>query len=303
MDAMDLFGGLSSDEEEETYAPTPKASTSTLMAEMEMSDEDGDEAMEASDTDKTTSGSSLDQIVPSMFVEMPTTSAQVKFFLSSDEDSMDMPDVEQIVRDSISRLEQETKRKLQEVMEATKPITCMEPLVKKPKVEIEDLTTAQLPTVPEPMPMTSDVDRVPQGKMDRKDIESVRIKSAVKQEEEKEKENTAGKLEYDEKERLKMELLLKNFSKEQLDRYEVFRQSKFQRTMIRRLMKKFTNNAAFPEGAVIAVASLAKMVVGDIVEEALDLRDAKEDEAEQPLQPHHIRQAYYKLARDGTIRF
>ncbi|CAP21665.1 Protein CBG00192 [Caenorhabditis briggsae] len=303
MDAMDLFGGLSSDEEEENYPPTPKDSTLTLMAEMEMSDEDGDEPMEANDTDKTTSGSSPDQMVPATFSDKPTTSAQVKFFLSSDEDSMDMPDVKQMVKDSISRLEQETKRKLMEAVEATKPITCMEPLVKKPKVEIEDLMIEQLPTVPEPMPMTSDVESVPQGKMDKKDIESVRIKSAVKQEEEKEEDNTAGKLDHDEKERLKMEVLLKNFSKEQFDRYEVFRQSKFQRTMIRRLMKKFTNNAPFPEGAVIAVASLAKMVVGDIVEEALDIRDAKEDEAEQPLQPHHIRQAYYKLAREGTIHF
>ncbi|EFO94773.1 hypothetical protein CRE_31326 [Caenorhabditis remanei] len=100
---------------------------------------------------------------------------------------------------------------------------------------------------------------------------------------------------------MKHQILLGNMSTQQLEQYTAYRRSRFQKSTIRKLVKEFTGGLNVNDNVVITIGALAKMLVGDIVEEALDIRDLKEDEADLPLKPHHIRSAYMKVARQGQF--
>ncbi|CAI4226614.1 unnamed protein product [Auanema sp. JU1783] len=105
--------------------------------------------------------------------------------------------------------------------------------------------------------------------------------------------------EEDELLRLKMQVLVSNFNQEQLNRYETYRRSSFPKSAIRRLIQQYTG--IIPnQNVVIAVAGLAKVFAGELVEEALDIQEGQ-GIASEPLKPHHLRQAYYSLERKGKL--
>uniref|UniRef100_A0A0M3HYU6 Transcription initiation factor TFIID subunit 11 n=1 Tax=Ascaris lumbricoides TaxID=6252 RepID=A0A0M3HYU6_ASCLU len=97
----------------------------------------------------------------------------------------------------------------------------------------------------------------------------------------------------------KMRLLVANFSPEQLERFECYRQSSFPRRKVRRLIRQSTGQNP-SENFTIAVAGLAKLFIGELIEEALDIAERLK-ENDKPLKPHHIELAYESLRRRARI--
>ncbi|KAJ7390989.1 transcription initiation factor TFIID subunit 11 [Desmophyllum pertusum] len=100
-------------------------------------------------------------------------------------------------------------------------------------------------------------------------------------------------------EREKMQLLVSSFSEEQLNRYEMYRRAAFPKAAIKRLMQSVTGGTSIPPNVVIAMAGIAKVYVGEVVEEACDTMEQCKDKG--PIQPKHLREAVRKLKRKGLV--
>uniref|UniRef100_A0A915A4Q2 Transcription initiation factor TFIID subunit 11 n=1 Tax=Parascaris univalens TaxID=6257 RepID=A0A915A4Q2_PARUN len=93
--------------------------------------------------------------------------------------------------------------------------------------------------------------------------------------------------------------LVANFSPEQLERFECYRRSSFSRRKVRRLIRQSTGENP-SENFTIAVAGLAKLFIGELIEEALDIAERLK-ENDKPLKPRHIELAYESLRRKARI--
>uniref|UniRef100_A0A7E4ZXV9 TAFII28 domain-containing protein n=1 Tax=Panagrellus redivivus TaxID=6233 RepID=A0A7E4ZXV9_PANRE len=105
--------------------------------------------------------------------------------------------------------------------------------------------------------------------------------------------------EEEELQRLKTLLLLSNMDSDQLERYETMRRASFPKAAIRRLILQSTG-CTVSQHVVIAIAGMAKVFVGELVEEALDLKDA-ESSVEDPLQAKHLYAALEKLDKEDKL--
>lgn len=74
----------------------------------------------------------------------------------------------------------------------------------------------------------------------------------------------------DEKEVHKTQTLLSSMSQEQLDCYEVYRQSAFPKATMKFLMQN-TASSVMSQNPVIAMSKVAKIFINQVVEEALDM--------------------------------
>ncbi|VDD84897.1 unnamed protein product, partial [Enterobius vermicularis] len=99
--------------------------------------------------------------------------------------------------------------------------------------------------------------------------------------------------------RQKMQVLVANFSSEQLARYECFRRSSFPKSVIRKLIHQAAGVTP-GQNVVIAIAGLAKVFAGELVEEALDIQKNMGEDSE-PLKPHHVLLAYQSLYDKGKL--
>ncbi|XP_058803239.1 transcription initiation factor TFIID subunit 11 [Phymastichus coffea] len=116
--------------------------------------------------------------------------------------------------------------------------------------------------------------------------------------ERRESKDAKSKKELEEEEREKMQVLVSNFTEDQLDRYEMYRRAAFPKAAIKRIMQTITG-CSVSQNVVIAMSGIAKVFIGEIVEEALDVMEEQNESG--PLQPKHLRESVRRLRNQGQI--
>jgi len=107
-----------------------------------------------------------------------------------------------------------------------------------------------------------------------------------------------AKQEAEAEERERMQLLVSSFTEDQLDRYAMYRRGALPKATIKKVMQTITGTSV-GHNVVIAMAGIAKVFAGEVVEEALkNLEDS--GDSGQPLKPKHLREAVRKMRDRGA---
>lgn len=100
---------------------------------------------------------------------------------------------------------------------------------------------------------------------------------------------------------IQSESIWSQMTEEQLNRYEMFRRSTFPKASIKRLMQTMTGTSV-SQNVVIAMSGIAKVFVGELVEEAIRLQSRYGELG--PIEPKHLREAYriIKHRHDNRVK-
>lgn len=109
-----------------------------------------------------------------------------------------------------------------------------------------------------------------------------------------------AKREKEQEERERMQLLVSNFTEEQLDRYSMYRRAAFPKASVKRIMQTINGSGcSVGQNVVIAMAGIAKVFAGEVVEEALENMEKSGEKG--PVKPKHLREAVRKLRNRGYM--
>eukprot|EP00494_Astrolonche_serrata_P017595 UN17781 len=97
-----------------------------------------------------------------------------------------------------------------------------------------------------------------------------------------------------------MNALLSQFTEDQMNRYESFRRSGFQKSNMKKLLASITGSQKISMPTTIVVSGIAKMFVGEVIETARIVMSERKDSG--PFRPCHIREAYRRLKLEGKNR-
>ena len=90
-----------------------------------------------------------------------------------------------------------------------------------------------------------------------------------------------------------MKNLFQHFTEEQKKRFEMFRQHSFPKAGVRKLMQRVLEQVQVNHNVVIVVAGIAKVYVGELVEEARRVMEEKGEVG--PIPPIHMLEAQRRL--------
>jgi transcription initiation factor TFIID subunit 11 len=90
--------------------------------------------------------------------------------------------------------------------------------------------------------------------------------------------------------------LINSLSPEEQLRYKAFREAGFKRNMMKRFCFECINQNCIPK-FIIAMCGLAKVFVGELVEEAVSIQKEWNDVG--ALSPEHVHEAYRRLYRNN----
>ncbi|CAG8711291.1 5417_t:CDS:2, partial [Acaulospora morrowiae] len=93
-------------------------------------------------------------------------------------------------------------------------------------------------------------------------------------------------------------MLLKAFSPEQTERFEVYRRSALSKPNIKKLVSSIFGYSC-SNNISIVVAGFSKIFIGEIIEKALDIKN--EWGSEGPLSPDHIREAFRRYKKENKF--
>ncbi|KAM3235488.1 transcription initiation factor TFIID subunit 11 [Capsicum annuum] len=98
---------------------------------------------------------------------------------------------------------------------------------------------------------------------------------------------------------VKMQTILSQFTEEQMNRYESYRRSGFQKSNMKKLLTSITGSSKISLPMTIVVSGIAKLFVGELVETARLVMDERKDTG--PIRPCHMRESYRRLKLEGKI--
>ncbi|CAN8231278.1 unnamed protein product [Cochlearia groenlandica] len=97
----------------------------------------------------------------------------------------------------------------------------------------------------------------------------------------------------------KMQIILSQFTEDQMSRYESFRRSALQKGNMRKLLQGVTGSQKISMPIIIVTCGIAKMFVGELVETARVVMGERNESG--PIRPCHIRESYRRLKLEGKV--